>query len=74
MLYIFRNKHGKVTCRSRLLLGDAPGRPGRPHVTKVSDKEAFMIWEDPEHDGNCYTLAYRIDWHRPGKGSSKDSL
>ena len=53
--------------KNHLSLTDAPGRPGRPHVTKVSDKEAYMIWEDPEEDGNSYVLAYRVDWHRPGK-------
>lgn len=51
---VARNKYGTVTCRASMLLGDHPTRPGRPHVTKVSDKEVFMIWEEPEHDGNSY--------------------
>ena len=51
---VARNKHGTVTCRARFLLGDAPSRPGRPHVTQVGDKELFMIWEEPQHDGNSY--------------------
>ena len=46
---------------------DCPGRPGRPHVTKVSDSEIYQIWEEPESDGNSYILAYRVDWHRPGE-------
>ena len=46
---------------------DHPTRPGRPHVTKVSDREAYMIWEEPESDGNSYITSYRVDWHRPGE-------
>ena len=45
---------------------DHPDRPGRPHVTKVSDREVYMIWEEPETDGHSYILAYRVDWHKPG--------
>ena len=62
---VARNKFGTVTCRSRLLLGDAPTRPGRPHVTRLGEREAFLIWEEPEHDGNSYIQAYRVDQHRP---------
>ena len=62
---VARNKFGTVTCRARMLLGDAPTRPGRPHVTRLGDKEAFMIWEEPEHDGNSFIQAYRVDQHRP---------
>lgn len=53
---------------------DNASRPGRPHVTKVSDKEVFMIWEEPEHDGNSFLLAYRVDWHKPGKKHFWSSL
>lgn len=63
---VARNKYGKVTCRARMLLGDNPTRPGRPHVTKVADSEIYMIWDEPETDGNSYILAYRVDWHRQG--------
>ena len=45
---------------------DNPGRPGRPHVTKVSDTEAFMVWEEPDSDGNSTVTAYRVDWLKPG--------
>ena len=48
-------------------VSDHPSRPGRPHVTKVSDREAFMIWEEPESDGNSYITAYSVDWHKPGR-------
>ncbi|CAD5121391.1 DgyrCDS9913 [Dimorphilus gyrociliatus] len=63
---IARNKYGKVTCRARMLLGDHPSRPGRPHVTSISDIEAFLIWEEPEQDGNSYILSYRIDYIKLG--------
>jgi len=63
---VARNKFGTVTCRARMSCGNNPDRPGRPHVTQVSDTEAFMIWEEPESDGNSYILAYRVDWHKPG--------
>ncbi|KAI0234283.1 Obscurin [Lamellibrachia satsuma] len=63
---VARNRYGTVTCRARMLLGDHPSRPGRPHVTKVSNREAYMIWEEPESDGNNYITSYRVDWHRPG--------
>lgn len=46
---------------------DHPSRPGRPHVTKMSDREAFIIWEEPETDGNSYIQAYKVDWYKPGK-------
>ncbi|ESO11851.1 hypothetical protein HELRODRAFT_71319, partial [Helobdella robusta] len=63
---VARNKYGTVTCRARMLCGSQPSRPGRPHVTQVSDKEVFMIWESPESDGNSYIQAYKVDWFRPG--------
>ncbi|ELU05513.1 hypothetical protein CAPTEDRAFT_229047 [Capitella teleta] len=63
---VARNRFGTVTCRARMLCGDHPTRPGRPHVTKISDREAFMIWEEPDSDGNSHILAYKLDWHRPG--------
>ena len=50
-----------------LFCADNPTRPGRPHVTKVSDREVYMIWEEPESDGNSYISSYRVDWHRPGR-------
>lgn len=46
---------------------DHPSRPGRPHVTKVSDREAFLIWEEPDSDGNSYIQSYKIDFYRPGQ-------
>jgi len=55
-----------MTCRARMLMGDHPTRCGRPHVTQVSDTEAYMIWEEPEHDGNSYIQFYRVDYHKPG--------
>ncbi|KAK2145039.1 hypothetical protein LSH36_707g01145 [Paralvinella palmiformis] len=64
---VARNKYGTVTCRARMLCGDNPSRPGRPHVTKVSDAEAFMIWEEPESDGNSHIQAYKVDWFKPGE-------
>jgi serine/threonine protein kinase len=63
---VARNRYGTVTCRARMHCGNHPDRPGRPHVTQVSDTEAFMIWEEPETDGNSYILAYRLDWIKPG--------
>ena len=45
---------------------DVPTRPGRPHVTKVSEREVFLLWEEPETDGNSYIHAYKVDWFRPG--------
>jgi len=63
---VARNKYGTVTCRARMLCGDHPARPGRPHVTKVSDREAFMIWEEPETDGNSFIHAYKVDWFKLG--------
>jgi len=63
---VARNRFGTVTCRARMLCGDVPTRPGRPHVTKMAATEAFMIWEEPESDGNSYILAYRIDFIKPG--------
>lgn len=64
---VARNRFGTVTCRARMLCGDVPTRPGRPHVTKMAATEAFMIWEEPENDGNSYILAYRIDYLKPGE-------
>ena len=48
-------------------LTDVPSRPGRPHVTKVSEREVFLLWEEPETDGNSYIHAYKVDWLRPGQ-------
>lgn len=48
------------------LFTDVPSRPGRPHVTKVSEREVFLLWEEPETDGNSYIQAYKVDWIRPG--------
>ena len=47
-------------------VSDVPSRPGRPHVTKVSEREVFLLWEEPETDGNSYIHAYKVDWFRPG--------
>jgi hypothetical protein len=49
-----------------MMCGDVPSRPGRPHVTKVSETEVFLLWEEPETDGNSYIHAYKIDWMKPG--------
>lgn len=36
-------------------------------MTKVSDTEAFMVWEEADSDGNSTILAYRVDWLKPGE-------
>ena len=51
-----------VTCAA-----DHPGRPGRPHVTKVAATEVFLIWDEPEHDGNSPIASYRIDHRKRGQ-------
>jgi len=51
---------------SMCVTSDVPSRPGRPHVTKVSEREVFLLWEEPETDGNSYIHAYKVDWLRPG--------
>jgi len=55
-----------AVCRLMFVYLDVPSRPGRPHVTKVSEREVFLLWEEPETDGNSYIHAYKVDWFRPG--------
>jgi len=59
-----RNRVGHMTCRSRIRLGDIPGKPGRPVIPQVSCREAYVAWEAPESDGNSFIMSYKIDYRR----------
>ena len=40
-----------------------PGKPGRPVVSKVSDREVTMDWTPPDSDGGSNISQYIINYH-----------
>ena len=62
---VARNQEGAVVCRARLKLGDTPSVPEPPEIKGGSNKEVYLCWSPPRHDGNSHILCYRLEFQKP---------
>lgn len=61
---VARNEEGAVVCRARLKIGDTPGTPEAPEIKSGSNREIYLVWSPPKHDGNSYILCYRLEYKK----------